>query len=324
MERVTFVHNPTAGDGEHSRESLESVLREAGYEPEYFSTEEGEYRAALKSPREIVVVAGGDGTIRKVAKRLVGSDSAIAILPAGTANNVATSLGLCDEFARLVEGWRGGERRRFDVGRAAGPWGEKLFFESAGFGLFAEVMRALDVEEKRNPETFEQADDPLMLALRALREALESYEAHELNVRIDDEDASGRYLMVEAMNIRMIGPHLFLAPDADPGDGALDFVLLREDDREEFDEYLGHRLEGKQVAPFLPVRRGRRMSFEWDGSLLKFDDSAWPKEKKREELSREARRKERGGDPIEVEVTLEKGGLILLLPAEEKRREGEG
>lgn len=128
---------------------------------------------------------------------------------------------------------------------------------------------------------------------------------------LDGEDVSGRYLLVEALNIGLIGPNLFLAPDADPGDGSLDFVLLAEDKRAEFDEYLTYRLEGKQEAPYLHVRRGRRLNFAWDGPTLHFDDEVWPKkEKKRKKILDEAH----PDDPPTVEITVERGGLEFLIP----------
>ncbi|MEO8627522.1 MAG: hypothetical protein ABI612_05390 [Betaproteobacteria bacterium] len=48
---------------------------------------------------------------------------------------------------------------------------------------------------------------------------------------LDGNDISGVYIMFQAMNIQRVGPNLFIAPDADPGDGLFDVVLLAEDER---------------------------------------------------------------------------------------------
>src|SRR5205085_10640168 len=150
-----------------------------------------------------------------------------------------------------------GGRQQVDVGTGGAPYGKKRFIDGLGCGLFTDVMAALDVKQKKRPEMFEQTANPLTPALRALHDALADYRALEIEATLDGADIRGRYLMLEAMNIRHIGPNLLLAPNADPGDGLLDFLLLTEDKRQEFAAYLAYRLEGKQEAPFLPVRRGK-------------------------------------------------------------------
>ncbi len=305
LRRVTLIHNPGAGDACHRTDELSELLAGAGYEVVCRSTDDEDYEAVLRAPCDLVVAAGGDGTVREVGKRLVGRGTPLAVLPLGTANNIATSLGLGGDARELVDGLKSARRMKFDVGVAEGPWGRDYFFEGVGLGLFTDVMTELDAREEREPGLFEQAADPLATALRALREALAGYRAHDLRLRLDGEDLSGRYLMVEAMNISRIGPHLFLAPDADPSDGLLDFVLLTEDRRGELDKYLEYRLDGKQDAPLLTVRRGRRLEFGWHGPRLRFDDEAWPEG---------ARKSGAGGDAEPVEVTLERAGLEFWIP----------
>ena len=309
VTRVTLIHNPGAGDAEHASDELSRMLSGAGYEVDYRSTEDDDFEGALAGARGMVVVAGGDGTVRKVAKRLVGRGVPLGVLPLGTANNIAQSLGLGGDAGELAEGLRSARRMKFDVGVARGPWGAEYFFEGFGLGLFTDVMTELDAREEREPALFERAADPLATALRALREALPGYRAHDLRLRLDGEDLSGRYLMVEAMNISRVGPNLFLAPDADPSDGLLDVVVVSEEGREEFGQYLEYRLEGKQDAPLLCVRRGRRLEFSWDGPLLRFDDETWPKKKGKKAAGREWR-----DGPAAVEVTLEHAGLEFLIP----------
>jgi diacylglycerol kinase (ATP) len=315
MTRVTLIHNPTAGGAEHAGDELLKLLSRAGYDAVYKSTKDKDYLKALKNPGGLVVAAGGDGTVRKVARRLVGSGVPLAVLPLGTANNIAKSLGLDGDVRQLIEGLSAARRVKFDVGAASGPWGTKTFFEGAGVGLFTDVMRSLDAKKGRRATAPAHTGERLAAALRALQEALRGYPAHELRATLDGEDVSGRYLLVEAMNIGLVGPNLFLAPDAHPGDGALDFVLLAEESRGEFEEYLSYRLEGKQGAPYLKVRRGRRLQFIWGGSVLHFDDDAWPKkEKKRKKLWQKATNESRRDAPPSIEITLKNEGLEFLVP----------
>ena len=311
--RVTLLHNPKAGGGKPSKDELLTMLRDAGHKPVYKSTkdDDDDWKSALKDPGDLVVAAGGDGTVCKVAKRLVGRGVLIAVLPFGTANNISKTLGITGSTEQLIAGWTASSRRKkIDVGVARGPWGESLFLEGMGCGLFTRVMSALDAQKKRDPALFENTNDALALALRALSEALSDYRSHDLKVTLDGEDFSGRYLLLEAMNIKHVGPNLYLAPDADPGDGYLDFVFLTEDRREEFSSYISHRLEGKQEAPNLPVRRGRHLQVDWEGIEIHFDDEIWPKKRR----SRSAK----GRPSAAIDVKLEGHALEFLVAGKDE------
>src|SRR5438067_1635676 len=114
--RVTLLHNPKAGRGHPTGAELTELIRAAGHKVRYRSTKEGKYPRVLDAPADLVVAAGGDGTIRKVAVRLVGRGVPLTIIPLGTANNIATSLGICGPPAELVAGWPRARRRKLDVG----------------------------------------------------------------------------------------------------------------------------------------------------------------------------------------------------------------
>lgn len=311
MKLATLLHNPAAGAGRHSAAELLDLLRAAGYRVSYRSTKKRGDMRALGRARGIIFAAGGDGTVHKLAKQVLGRGKTVALLPLGTANNIARSLGVAGEPAAIVAGLPRMCRVELDAGIIKGPWGTSVFLESAGAGLFAEVMARLDGRRKprrvaagrRETTPFAAGEGPLQNALRALREALPRFRAQASEVSIDGKVMSGRYLLLEAMNIAFIGPNLHLGPDADPSDGYLDFVLLGEDHREEFLGYLTHRLEGGHMAPRLAVVRGRRLRFAWRGAKLHIDDQAVPMRGRRKA----------GGTVIEIGV--KRRALAFLVPA---------
>src|SRR5205823_7599045 len=140
--RITLIHNPGAGR-QHAGDAakLRKFLSDAGHEVRYQSAKEDGWKGALKKPAELVVVAGGDGTVAKVTRRMVGRGVPVGVLPSGTANNIARALGLLERpFEELVRGWEKPRRVKLDVGIAAGPWGERYFVESVGAGLFASLL----------------------------------------------------------------------------------------------------------------------------------------------------------------------------------------
>lgn len=240
--KITLIHNPSAGDEDSDADELTAMIRAAGHLVEYQSSQEKHWRAALERPADLVAVVGGDGTVGKVGRVLSGRGIPIAVLPQGTANNLAATLELTEiPLQQLVAGWATARRLAFDVGVARGPWGQDIFLESLGTGLFGWMTcRFDDVGEQDLGEHDggEAKDVELRAARRFLRDQLRQFSARPLQIRLDERDLSGEFLLFEAMNARSIGPNLRLAPAADPGDGLLDIVLVSADDRAKLNEHL--------------------------------------------------------------------------------------
>src|SRR5256885_5736787 len=140
--RVPLIRNPGAGnEGHPGAEDLKRLVRASGHEVSYVSSEQAGWEAALDRPADLIAIAGGDGTVGGVAKRVAGRGVPLTALPMGTANNIARTLGLADvPIERLIAGWKQGRRVRLDLGAANGPWGARAFVEGAGVGLFAWTM----------------------------------------------------------------------------------------------------------------------------------------------------------------------------------------
>src|SRR6185503_11478949 len=116
------------------------LLEEHGHEVRYQCSKEDGWKRALKKQADLVAVAGGDGTVGRVTRRMVGRGVPVALLPSGTANNIARTLGLLERpFEELVRGWDSARRAKLDMGVAKGPWGERYFIEGLGAGIFAHM-----------------------------------------------------------------------------------------------------------------------------------------------------------------------------------------
>lgn len=272
--RVTLIHNPMAGDEDHSREHLLSLIRNAGHEVDYQSSKE-DFVQALDDPGDLVAVAGGDGTVRKVAMHTIERGVPIALLPMGTANNISTSLGITGSPEELISAWSTARRKKVATGIATSSWGEELFIEGMGLGLFARTMSILNRIDDKPPADFSSAYDKLYRDLSVLIALLSEFSPLDLTVEIDGQDVSGPYLLLEVMNMNYIGPSLNLAPEADPSDEYLDFVFLAEGNRENFARYLIKRLAEKETAPPVRLVRGRHLKFYWQGTGIHLDDKIW-------------------------------------------------
>ena len=292
--KTTLIHNPSAGGaGLVSSADLEAALCGVGLEATHRPTsEEADLDKVLRQPGELVVVAGGDGTVRAVASRLAGSGVPLVIVPMGTANNFGTSLGLVGKPLELIAGLAQPSRRRVDVGRVHGPWGETVFLEGAGLGVFAAAMAAYGPEDGKSP----------MRALSAALRTLPGYSAPECRLILDGSERRGNFVLVEAMNTPAIGPRLRLAPEADPSDGWLEVVSVEEDGRVGLTSYLtGLLAGGLEALPNVTVSRARTLRLEWSGSPLHADADIL--------VGPDA------SEPQWAEISLEPGALEVWLPA---------
>jgi diacylglycerol kinase (ATP) len=275
--RVTLIHNSMAGDDEHpSIDEILTLIRAAGHTVVHEPCDGDRWERALDDPGDLVAVAGGDGTVGAVAGRLVRRRIPIAVLPLGTANNIAMTLGLADlPVEQLVAGWANARRIGFDAGVVRGVWGSTTFIEGMGIGLLAHAISQPDFRELFALARPDNRESRIESGLRWLQKQLGDWPVKELTLTLDGKDLSGDYILLEVMNIRHIGPNLHFAPAADPCDGLLEVVLFSADDRNKLGDYIANRLQGHRDSLQWNVPSGKHLQLRWDGSDMHIDDKAW-------------------------------------------------
>jgi diacylglycerol kinase (ATP) len=267
--RVALLHSAEAGDAV-SPDLLRRTVEGAGHRLAGMFAPAVEAEAVLACSPEVLVAAGGDGTVWRAATVVHGRDIPIAVLPLGTANNVATSLGIGGAPEELAAGWHHAERRAIDVGVLRGARGESRFLEAVGGGMIARAIATLSAHSAHQPD---DPDARIAGALRRYREILSALVAVPADLTLDGQPVSGEFLVVEVLNIAAVGPNLVLAPDADPSDGQFEVVLAGEEHRGEIDRYLRQRADGRAVRLELPTHRARAVDI--DGLLeIHVDDEA--------------------------------------------------
>lgn len=284
MKIAQLLHNPGAGDEEHSKKELMAQIQAEGFDCRYASTKKGDWKE-LKSDVDFLVVAGGDGTVRKVAKhllnrKLIEKPYPIALLPSGTANNIACTLSIPTEDPQpVVESWKKNQRKRFDVGLVEGLPKRQFFLESVGYGVFPKLMAEMKDQQEKSTDS---PEEKLKMALDVLDGIVQSYEARPCQIEIDGVDYSGTYLLVEVMNTRSIGPNLALAPAADPGDGQFEIVLVSESQRVGLLTYVQNRLNGVEGDYWGTALKGRTVRMKWEGVEMHLDDQLVKSKKPRD------------------------------------------
>jgi diacylglycerol kinase (ATP) len=254
--RLTLLHNPTAGEEDHDRDELEAILADAGHDVSYRSLKDDDWLQALDDDVDLIVIAGGDGSVRKVFTAVGESAILALIVPLGSANNIARTLGLdsASAIGMLTEGTPS-VRRPFDVWDVTSTWGTSRCVEACGGGLFSRVLAKAD-DAPADPSGTDKVD----FGLQLLAESLADAAPLRWTLEIDGERIEEELIGVEAMNIREIGANLLLAPEADSSDDVLDVVVVRPDDRSALAGYIAARLDEEEATPpRLSIHRGRHV-----------------------------------------------------------------
>ena len=287
--RITLIHNPGAGDDDQpDGQELSALMRRHGHAVRYQSGRDKTWTAVLDEPADLIVVAGGDGTVGRVSKKMIGRDLPLAPLPLGTANNISKTLGITElTLDEIVDGWAQARVLSFDAGVATGPWGSRYFMEAFGMGLFARTMPVAD--RSQTLKNLDDADEKVRFAVGMLRDRLHACPPHRLDMTLDGKPLSGDYVLFEAMNMAFVGPNLYLAPDMDPDDGMFDVVLVTAQERDALEEPLDNWQDGEHHVPDLPCINASSVGIAWTGYPVHIDDEAWPPEGETVEAAPNAR-----------------------------------
>ncbi|HEY7443867.1 MAG TPA: diacylglycerol kinase family protein [Vicinamibacterales bacterium] len=245
--RISLLFNESAGDGVSS-EWLCETMEKNGHGPVHLF-EKSDFHDVLANSPELVVAAGGDGTVRRAVEAIAGQGIPMAILPLGTANNVARSVGIEGPITQLIERWHDANRRPLDLGIVRGSWGQNHFLEGVGSGLIPAGISAMK-EELEDDE--QHADARVARAVRGFHEVFARLEPRRWTLTLDGTRMEDEFLVLEVLNIRSVGPNLVLFPDADPSDGYLSVVIAKEQHRKELDGYLRCLIEGGDCRVSLP------------------------------------------------------------------------
>lgn len=223
--RMLIVFNPAAG-ARRRRTLLAALdlLRGLGMRPEVADTARRGHatllaRGAAAAGVRVVVAAGGDGTIAEVAAGLAGSETALGVLPLGTANVLALELGLPRDPARAAAVLAMGRTAPLHPGLARyAAGGERLFVQMLGAGFDAAVVHGLSVPLKR-------AIGKGAYVWQTLRE-MPRYPVAPIRAVLDGrEEAAASVIVTKG---RLYGGRFLLAPGADPRREGFHVVLFRE------------------------------------------------------------------------------------------------
>jgi diacylglycerol kinase family enzyme len=219
--RSAVVVNPAKVlDLDGKRRAVCDALAGAGWpEPMWLETTPedpgcGQTREAVAAGAGVVFAFGGDGTVMACASVLAGTPVALAVLPSGTGNLLATNLGLSRNVADGVKVATGGERRRIDVGAVE----DRCFTVMAGMGFDAAMIGGTSEPLKRRIGWLAYA----LTGLRHLR-----HRPMKVRITMDGRPPMRRRARTVLVgNVGRLQGGIPLLPDAVPDDGCLDVAVL--------------------------------------------------------------------------------------------------
>ncbi len=222
--KVRFIINPASGTAGRVRRLAGLVREELGGHRGIFEVKataaKGDAAAfsaeAAAMGYEFVFACGGDGTVNEVASQLVGTGTVLGILPAGSGNALANSLGLPGDPAEGIRLLKTGTVRNIDAGEACG----RYFFTTAGFAFEALLSKRYD-EGKLSRKIRGIAPYYALGLLEYLR-----FSPSALAISVDGAGISACPLILTVANTSQLGGGAFIAPGALLDDGLLDICLL--------------------------------------------------------------------------------------------------
>ncbi|HLQ28208.1 MAG TPA: diacylglycerol kinase family protein [Ktedonobacteraceae bacterium] len=259
--RTVLIINPTSGSSmmaethstsETNEEMILAALRTYGIEAEVWyttpeDTGEGLAKKAANEHTDVVIAAGGDGTIHAVASGLIERESTLGIIPLGTMNNLAHSLGIPLPIEAACAIIAKGETRTIDVGKING----QTFIEVAGIGLEAALFPAAE----------EIKQSSILSTLRGVIGGLFTlftFQTTKLKISFDNtKRRSYEAIQVTICNAPYYGAHFQVAPNILMDDGELDVVIYKNFSKREYIQHAISISQGRRV--FQPKIMRRRV-----------------------------------------------------------------
>ena len=216
MPRALILTNPNSRNGQADLSAALETLRRGGIEPVMppSDCEVTEAIARVADDIDLLIVGGGDGTLHTVINARSNFDLPLGILPLGTANDLARTIGLPMDPQACAQVIVDGRKRRIDLGEING----RYFFNVASLGISTEVTRILNRDLKARFGVFGY--------LISLWRAAAKRRVIKADLRFEGRRHRCRAIQVSVGNGRHYGGGMTIAADADIDDGMLDVVVV--------------------------------------------------------------------------------------------------
>jgi YegS/Rv2252/BmrU family lipid kinase len=265
-----LIANPGAGKPEESPKQLELVaryLQQHGIKVDVALAKPKEEatplaKQAVKDGYDMVIGMGGDGTLEAVLRGMVGRKTPMGMIPTGTQNNIAKSLGIPTELDEACHLIASQNIRKLDVGRVKVKNGKKLFFfELTAVGLVAALYPKANKLQDGKDKLAKLKDVALTL--------LNQEPDPAVYLTLDDESKiKVKTMLVVISNAPMFGANFLVAPDATVTDGLLDISVYPDFSKTELLAYYAQiRSEGFSANEKVQRFRAKKIEIKTDPKM---------------------------------------------------------
>jgi diacylglycerol kinase (ATP) len=273
--RALIVYNPAAGQSPDLTSMLDQVAnlwRDRGWQVKIAATTAPgdatkQAQQAAEAGYQAVFAAGGDGTVNEVMNGLVGTSTALGVLPLGTVNIWAREMGLSMDMLKAAGSLLESKIMQIDVGMA----GSRHFLLMAGIGFDAAVTATVNTQEKKR-----------LGAIAYIKQALQiawNFRGTRPKLKIDGRRVRGKILMVTIGNSQLYGGVVKFTAHATIDDGLLDICVIKGDGmlsapRRLISIFARHYNRDPQVKYYrgkqieISGRRGKQLPIQVDGDYL--------------------------------------------------------
>lgn len=268
---IVVLANPTAGGGKAGKliGRADGILRDLRVEHRILVTRsaaemESAAREAGEGGAPIVAVLGGDGTVSCAANGLLGSGAALAVLPAGTGDDFANSIGV-SRFDSAVRLLANPKVRPVDVVRVAAGATTRHFVNVAGAGFDSEV------NETANGMRLHLGGTGTYLV--ALVKTLSRFTPARYEISVDDRRFEGDAMLAVVGNGVSYGGGMKVTPGAILDDGQLDVCVVETLSKAAFLRAFPRVFAGRHTThPKVQMLRGARITMEANRKILLYAD----------------------------------------------------
>lgn len=265
--KAKLIANPGSGSSSDRGKLIEQVtrsLKDKGVKVDVAIAKPKENaipiaRKAVKDGYKLIIAMGGDDTIETIIRSIAGSKVRLGMIPVGTANNLAKSLGIPEDPEQACALIASGHTRKLDMGQVKVKKKKKLpFFELVILGIAAAVYPdALHASKGKRP-------------LASIKGAIQTVLTHETKPKVTLVLDGESTVTVESMlaivsNVPLIGPNMLVDPNASIDDGLLDVSLYPEFSKAELMAYMA-KTTSKDPVDDGKIQRYRARKIEMKAS----------------------------------------------------------
>lgn len=220
MKKIVFIINPNSGVDRNKalKATIEKCLDLQQFQYEMVYTEYAQHGTELAqkaslSGADIVVAVGGDGSVNDIAKGLLGTEVALAIIPKGSGNGLARSLNIPLKAEKAIQLINNSKVISIDVGLV----NQHIFLSNTGVGFDAVITQQFANSKKRGFQAYSQI----------IARNLFKYKPQKYVIEVDGQQVEHEAFMITVANAVQLGYGFKIAPEAELQDGLFDVIIIK-------------------------------------------------------------------------------------------------